>query len=151
MKILIADNDFESIEDMGITLNTYISELEFTTINSGKQCLKMIKEITPDALILGMCLCDMSGLQLIDQIRDDSDIPVIFISSDKRTETLITAFDKGANDYIIKPCNKKILIARLNALVRRSNWDMQIRKNKTECHSITTISTDIFCYPATRH
>jgi DNA-binding response OmpR family regulator len=150
MKILMADNDFESIEDMGITLNTYISELEFTTINSGSNVLKMKKKLLQISYFR-MCLCDMSGLQLIDQIRDDSDIPVIFISSDKRTETLITAFDKGANDYIIKPCNKKILIARLNALVRRSNWDMQIRKNKTECHSITTISTDIFCYPATRH
>ncbi len=146
----MADNDFESIEDMGITLNTYISELEFTTINSGSNVLKMKKKLLQISYFR-MCLCDMSGLQLIDQIRDDSDIPVIFISSDKRTETLITAFDKGANDYIIKPCNKKILIARLNALVRRSNWDMQIRKNKTECHSITTISTDIFCYPATRH
>jgi DNA-binding response OmpR family regulator len=64
---------------------------------------------------------------LIDQIRDDSDIPVIFLSSDKKTETLVTAFDKGANDYFIKPCNKNILIARLNALIRRSNWDMQIK------------------------
>jgi two-component system response regulator VicR len=130
MKILIADNDFDSVEDISVALNRCTPELEFTTTNSGKQCLRMIKDNASDIVILGMQLCDTPGLQLIENIRDDSDVPVIFLSSDKNTETLVKAFDKGANDYVVKPFNNAILIARLKALVRRSNWDMQSKNKK---------------------
>jgi len=90
----------------------------------------MIKDNASDIVILGMQLSDTPGLQLIENIRDDSDVPVIFLSSDKNMETLVKAFDKGANDYIVKPFNNAILIARLKALVRRSNWDMQSKNKK---------------------
>ena len=132
MKILIADNDFDSVEDISIALNRCTPELEFTTTNSGKQCLRIIKDNTTDIVILGMQLYDIPGFQLIENIRDDSDVPVIVLSSDENIETLVKAFDKGANDYIVKPFNNNILIARLKALARRNNWDMQFKKKRIE-------------------
>lgn len=62
----------------------------------------------------------MLGLDLIKQIRDDSDVPVIVLSDTNNIHTLVKAFDLGANDYIVKPLNKKIFIARLKSITRRS-------------------------------
>jgi two-component system response regulator MtrA len=68
----------------------------------------------------------MSGLDLVKQIRDDSDVPVIVLSRNKDIHTLVKAFDLGANDYIVKPLNKQIFIARLKAIIRRSLWNIQM-------------------------
>jgi DNA-binding response OmpR family regulator len=126
MEILIADTNSEILEDVLLTLNQYQPDWQLSIINAGKECLDIIKNGNcPDAVILGMQLSDMSGFELIGHIRDDSDIPVIFLSCDKDIQTLVKAFDSGANDYIVKPFNKAVFIARLKALIRRREWDIK--------------------------
>jgi DNA-binding response OmpR family regulator len=100
-------------------------------INSGKECLDAAKNGNGiDIVILGTHLPDISVLDLIKKIRDDSDVPVIFLSDDKGTSMLVSALEAGANDYIVKPFNKPIFIARLEALIRRSMWDSQAIENR---------------------
>ncbi len=131
MKVIIADTNFEMIESVRGTLNKYQPDWQVLIVDSGKRCLDIIKNGNcPDAIILGMQLSDMSGFELIGQIRDDSDIPIIVISDDKYIQTLVKAFDFGANDYILSPFNKAIFIARLKAHVRRKDWDIQAAENK---------------------
>ena len=72
-----------------------------------------------------MQLSDMSGFELIKQIREDSDIPVVLLSEDHNVELLVKAFEMGANDYMTKPYRDAVFIARLKALVRRRAWDIQ--------------------------
>jgi DNA-binding response OmpR family regulator len=72
----------------------------------------------------------MSGLDLIKMIRDNSEIPVIFLSDDKDINTLVNAFDAGANDFVVIPFNKAIFIARIKACVRRRCWDIQVIERK---------------------
>jgi DNA-binding response OmpR family regulator len=146
MKILIADIDSEIIEDVGFTLNKFQPDWYLSIIDSGSQCLDIVKNgECPDAVILGMQLSDMSGLDLIQQLHDDSDVPVIVLSPDKDIQTLIKAFDAGANDYIVKPFNKQIFIARLKALIRRRMWDIRGKEgylrngnnHQVECQSLS--------------
>jgi two-component system KDP operon response regulator KdpE len=100
-------------------------------MNSGKQCLTFINDVGyPEVVIVGMQLSDMMGFDLIKLIRDDSEIPVIVISFDKDIQKLVKAFDVGANDYMVYPFNEKIFIAKLKALIRRREWDMQARVNR---------------------
>ncbi len=102
-----------------------------STMNSGKQCLTFINDVGyPEVVIVGMQLSDMMGFDLIKLIRDDSEIPVIVISFDKDIQKLVKAFDVGANDYMVYPFNEKIFIAKLKALIRRREWDMQARVNR---------------------
>jgi two-component system response regulator ChvI len=71
----------------------------------------------------------MTGLELIRQIRDDSDIPIIFLSDDDNIQALVMVFDMGVNDFIVVPINRAIFIARLKALIRRSIWDIVLKNS----------------------
>jgi DNA-binding response OmpR family regulator len=129
--ILIADTDSETIEIISRILGVEQPDWNISLISSGKQCLDIVKNGScPDVVILGMQLTDMSGLDLIERIRDYSDIPVIVLSCYKDIYTLVKAFDVGVNDYIVKPFSKQIFVARLEALVRRKMWDIQTREYK---------------------
>jgi two-component system KDP operon response regulator KdpE len=126
MKILIADTDNETIEETHLSLNQYQPEWQVPVFDSGKQCLDKVRNGNcPDVVILGMQLSDMSGLDLIKKIRDDSDIPIIVLSREKDVQILVKAFDVGANDYMVRPFNKQIFLARLKALIRRRMWNIQ--------------------------
>ncbi len=131
MKIVIADTDNETIENICSLLSSLKPDWQISASNSGKQCLSLLKEgDCPDAILVGMLLCDMPGLDLIKQIRDDSDVPIIVLAHERDVKTMIAAFDAGSNDYVIQPFNDKIFIARLKALIRRRAWDMQAKKEK---------------------
>jgi two-component system KDP operon response regulator KdpE len=112
MKILIADNDSDIIEDVSRTLNINQPDWQVSVIGSGKRCLDILTgDNSPDAIITGIQLTDMSGFELVGRIRDNSDIPVIVVSRDTDIQRLVEAFDAGANDYIVRPFNKAIFIA----------------------------------------
>jgi DNA-binding response OmpR family regulator len=131
MKILIAESDFRVIEILKvvITISQPDWNLSFTT--SGKECIDAIEDDgCLDIVIQGVQLSDMSGLDLIKMIRDNSEIPVIFLSGDKDINTLVNAFDAGANDFVVIPFNKAIFIARIKARVRRRCWDIQVIERK---------------------
>jgi two-component system KDP operon response regulator KdpE len=131
MNILIVDADAESVEGISRILSLGQPDWQLSIINSGKQCLDMVKDGScPDVVILGLRLDDMPGLDLIERIRDYSDIPVIVLSHDKDIDTLVKAFDSGANDYITMPFNKMTFLARFKALIRRRAWDIQAEENK---------------------
>jgi DNA-binding response OmpR family regulator len=126
VKVLIADTNPEILDDILPILNQYQPDWQLSIINAGKKCLDVIKNGNcPDIVILGMRLSDMSGFELIRYIRDDSDVPVVFLSDNKNMEILEKAFDAGANEYMVKPFNKAIFVARLKALIRRRTWDIQ--------------------------
>ncbi|MDD4924205.1 MAG: response regulator [Dehalococcoidales bacterium] len=129
MKIFVADTDNETIENVYSLLSSLKPDWQISASNSGKQCLSLLKESgCPDAILLGMLLCDMPGLDLIKQIRDDSDVPIMVLSHERDVRNMVAAFDAGASDYVIQPFNDQIFIARLKALIRRREWDTQAKK-----------------------
>lgn len=131
MKIIMADSDTEVVEKVRFTLNLWTPDWELVTAGSGEECVDILQnENHADAIVIGMQLRDMAGLDLICQIRDESDVPIIVISLDKNIETLVRAFENGASDYMVFPFNEKIFIAKLKALIRRREWDMQARKSR---------------------
>jgi two-component system KDP operon response regulator KdpE len=132
MEILIADKNYELIEYVRLTLNRYLPDWDVSVVNSDKECLDIVvSDSCPDIVIIGTGLTDMNGLDLIEQIRDDSNVTIIILSDDSDMNKLVKAFDVGANDYIVKPFNKAIFIARLKALVRRRIWDIPVSKYPT--------------------
>jgi two-component system response regulator CpxR len=139
LKILIADVDLEKVRNIISALKLHHSEWELSITDSGKYTLENINNGScPDAMILGKKLVDMSGLELTSYARDNSDIPIIYISDEKNIETLIKAFDSGVDDYMVSPVNGSILFARLKALVRRKRWDVQAKNIKLiNCSQIT--------------
>jgi DNA-binding response OmpR family regulator len=131
MEILIADTNSEVIENVRMVFNQYQPDWQLSVTEAGEQCLDIVENgICYDIVIVGMKLSDMSGFELIEHIRDDSDIPIMVISDDNDIQILVNAFDAGANDFVAVPFNKAIFIARIKALVRRRNWDIQAIERK---------------------
>ena len=146
MRVIIVETDSEIIKEVKSVLKKYEPDWELIVIESGIQCLSLIKELNcPVLVITGMQLTDMSGFELTENLRDDSGIPVIVISRDKDINALVRAFDVGAHDYIESPFNKVVFIARIKAKIRRFKWDNNIQKGnltnidnpRVMCHSIS--------------
>jgi DNA-binding response OmpR family regulator len=76
-------------------------------------------------IILGWGLADIPVFYLIQRIHDISDVPIIMLSNDKNIDMLVKAFKAGAIDYIVYPFNKSIFIAKLKAIIRRKEWDIE--------------------------
>ncbi|MDD4923581.1 MAG: response regulator [Dehalococcoidales bacterium] len=125
MKILVASSDIDLTEYIYDALNICQPDWELSITDSGKQCLETVRNGNcPDIILLGIKI-DVHCLKLIEMIRDCSDVLIIVFSGDKDIDTLTKAFNAGANDYIVKPFNKSVFIARLKALYRRRVWDTQ--------------------------
>jgi DNA-binding response OmpR family regulator len=131
MKILIAGSDWEVIEMVKTVIKASQPDWNLSFTTSGRECIDVVENgICYDIVIVGMQLSDMSGFELIKIIRDYSDVPVIFLSGDNDIQTLVNAFDTGANDFVVVPFNKTIFIARIKARIRRRDWNIQTAGNK---------------------
>ncbi len=133
MKILIAGSDQESINQIIMIFQISQPDWIISSVLSGKECLEIIENgniNSPDVLVSMTQLTDMPVYELIEKIRDDSDISIIVLSDDKDIQTLVNAFDAGANDFVVMPFNKAIFIARIKAVVRRREWDIRAVNDK---------------------
>ena len=74
----------------------------------------------PDAILLDLGLPDMDGLEIIQRLREWSSVPIIVISARGQERDKVAALDAGADDYLTKPFGMEELIARLRAVMRRT-------------------------------
>lgn len=122
MIVLITDTDRGMIKDIKLLFSLCEPDWQVLVCYTAEQCRAAVSH-NPDLFILGTDLPDMSCVDLISKIRDDSDVPIVFVSNKSDHSLLIAAFDAGVNDYIIKPLNKPLFMARLRAVLRRYQWD----------------------------
>jgi two-component system KDP operon response regulator KdpE/two-component system response regulator VicR len=135
MKILIAENDCETIDKINMVFNLCQPDWSLSTTASGKECLDIIENgngNSPDAVIMGTDLTDMSGFDLIEHIRLFSDIPLILLSNRDDGTATLKAFTLGADAYMTKPFNQLELVARIRALFRRRYglWNIKPKERK---------------------
>ena len=117
MKILIADDEESIIEVVKI----YLEKEGYSVLTAldGDTALELEIAEKPDLLILDIMLPKMSGLELCRTI--EREVPVIFLTAKTSEEDKIAGFALGADDYITKPFSPRELIARVKAVMRRSN------------------------------
>tara|TARA_A100001011_G_scaffold55816_1_gene54661 strand:- start:1004 stop:1699 length:696 start_codon:yes stop_codon:yes gene_type:complete len=120
-KVLVVedDKDIQEIIEYNFTREGY----EVITCSDGEDALDLIRHETPDLVILDWMLPNLSGSEILRQVRSSKKIrktPIIMLTA--RTEEIdkLKAFDTGADDYITKPFSNAELIARTKALLRRS-------------------------------
>ncbi|QXE89949.1 response regulator [Geomonas subterranea] len=86
----------------------------------GSQVAEALREVEPAAVILDIMLPGESGLDILRRIRQQSAVPVIMLTAKGDDEDRITGLELGADDYLPKPFNPRELVARINAVLRRS-------------------------------
>lgn len=80
----------------------------------------VLEKETPDVIVLDIMLPDGSGLDFLSELREQSRIPVLLLTAMNTAEDTVTGFSTGADDYLSKPYNYKVLAARVEALLRRA-------------------------------
>jgi two-component system KDP operon response regulator KdpE len=87
----------------------------------GKHALEMVSLEQPDLVLLDILLPgDMDGYEICRRLREFSAVPIIMLTAKARDDDILTGFDAGADDYLTKPFNAKELLARVKAVLRRS-------------------------------
>jgi two-component system KDP operon response regulator KdpE len=87
----------------------------------GKHALEMVSLEQPDLVLLDVLLPgEMDGYEICRRLREFSAVPIIMLTAKARDDDILTGFDAGADDYLTKPFNAKELLARVRAVLRRS-------------------------------
>lgn len=92
---------------------------EVTVASTGEEALRALN-IGFDLVVLDLMLPDMDGEEICATLRKDSDIPIIMVTAKSAEEDRVKGLGLGADDYVVKPFSPRELVARVNALMRRT-------------------------------
>lgn len=118
MHILIIDDD--KLANQNICLLLKRERIIPEPAYSGRDGLELIKLYDYDLIILDLLLPDMKGIDVLKQIRPQTDTPVLILSGLNQVEKKVECLNNGADDYLTKPYERIELLARIKALIRRS-------------------------------
>ncbi|RJX37917.1 DNA-binding response regulator [Paenibacillus pinisoli] len=89
-----------------------------STAGGAKEALALLQVEMPDLALLDVNLPDGDGMELCAEIRERSNIPIILVTARKGGEDIVAGLEGGANDYIVKPFDVNVVIARIRAQLR---------------------------------
>ena len=119
ISVLIVEDD-RNIQEL---LQMYLEKEGYavTTANDGGQGLEKFRSIKPDLVLLDVMMPVMDGWAVCRTIRAESQTPVIMLTAKGETDDKVTGLKSGADDYITKPFEMREVLARIEAVLRRSN------------------------------
>ena len=117
-KILVVDDD-KHIAEL-ISLYMMKEGYETQEIYDGKEAAAAVEDFQPDLILLDLMLPGMDGYQVCTEVRKTSRVPIIMLTARSDEKDELQGFDLGVDEYISKPFSPKILVARVNAILRRT-------------------------------
>lgn len=117
--ILVVDDH----EDIRTQLARYLSKngMRASVANGGAELRERLKSAAPDLVVLDVMMPGEDGLTLCRYLRDNTDLPVILLTAMAEDTDRIVGLEVGADDYVTKPFNPRELLARIKAVLRRTN------------------------------
>ena len=118
-KLMIVDDDVNICE----LVDLYFAKegFEVKSIHNGNEAIEAYKEFEPDIILLDLMLPGMDGYEIAREIRRESNVPIIMLTARGETLDKVVGLELGADDYVPKPFDTKELIARVKAVLRRTN------------------------------
>lgn len=119
MKVLIVDDDLDILNIVKTACES--ESMEASAAANAEELWTALRAGKPDVILLDIMLPDANGLDLVKKIRMKySRIPIIFLTARKSDLDMILGLELGADDYVTKPFNPRALVARIKAVMRRS-------------------------------
>lgn len=117
--ILIVDDE-ERIRNL---ISIYLKKEQFNILQAenGEEAIKIFKENHVDLILLDVMMPVMDGFDVCEEIRKTSMVPIIMLTAKAEEEDQLLGFDLGIDHYITKPFSAKILVAKIKAILKRSN------------------------------
>ena len=128
-KVLIVEDEQSISNFISMVLNA--NGYDTIIVGSGEEALTMIASHCPDLIVLDLGLPDMDGMEVLKSVRKWSNLPVVVVSARNHEHDKVDALDYGADDYLVKPFEMKELMARINAVLRRSEIPDDTKKRLT--------------------
>ena len=124
MRILLVDDDPTLRQTLAIGLRAEGHEVLLAA--DGRSALQAATEDQPDLMVLDLGLPDLSGVEVLRELRSWSRLPVVVLSARDGSEDKVEALDLGADDYVTKPFGVAELLARIRAAARRAGSDLPV-------------------------
>lgn len=117
-KVLIVDDDFDTIELVKRILR--LSDFDVASAKSGFEAITITEKIQPDIILLDLMMPEVDGRTTLKNLREISNSPIVILSALTSKENIVELLNLGGDDYITKPFHRDELVARLQAVLRRS-------------------------------
>jgi DNA-binding response OmpR family regulator len=116
-RVLVVDDDTALAEMLGIVLRGEGFEPYF--VADGDKALAAFRETKPDLVLLDLMLPGRDGIDVCRQIRSESGVPIVMLTAKTDTVDIVVGLESGADDYVVKPVQPRVLDARIRAVLRR--------------------------------
>ena len=115
--ILVVDDEYKIVE----VIKVYLEKSGYNVITAfnGKDAIKEYQNNNIDLIILDLMLPDISGEDICKTLREKSNVPIIMLTAKIQEEDALNGFNIGADDYVTKPFSPKILVSKVNAILKR--------------------------------
>ena len=135
-KLLLVEDDKTIVENLCVFLQQEGFFVE--SVFGQKQAIELLEEKYYDLVLLDISLADGNGFAICSYIKQNTDIPVIFLTASGDEYSVVTGLDMGADDYITKPFNSREVVARIKAVLRRAGaQEKQEGRSRVEYDGLT--------------
>lgn len=118
VKLLVIDDDSAVTDLLSLLLRS--NGFEVSATNNSTEGLSIIRDASPDVVILDLMMPEMDGWQICKAVREFSQVPIIILSALNDPSMIASVLDAGADDYLTKPTPSRVLIAHINRLINRT-------------------------------
>jgi DNA-binding response OmpR family regulator len=125
MKILIIEDDAGIVETMSMIIKIRWPDCNILSTPQGKPGIELIEVEDPDLIFLDLGLPDISGFDVLKQARIFTNTPIIVVTVHSEQADIVRALEMGADDYLVKPFEHLELLARTQAVIRRSHSEVE--------------------------
>ncbi len=146
-KILVVDDDADIREFITYNLSKYGYTIE--EAENGKEAISKAKKTVPDLILLDIMMPGMDGIEVCQLLREDANLQnvlIVFLTARAEDYSQIAGFDAGADDYINKPIKPKLIVKKIEALLRRnqrlSEFAHSEKQSKASKYEFRNLSID---------
>ena len=119
-RLLLIEDDVDFVTSLADLLSK--EGYHVCTALTGQAGLEAYEDLRPHLILLDLALPDIDGLQVLQSLRESSNLPILIVSASDNDTTKVRALEMGADDYVTKPFHPEELYARIAALLRRVGW-----------------------------
>ncbi|MGZ5198950.1 MAG: response regulator [Telluria sp.] len=139
-RVMLVEDDARLAE----LVTEYLSGYEFAVdvVTRGDQALERFKSIAPDVVVLDLMLPGLDGMVVCRKLRDMSDVPILILTAREDSYDEVSGLEQGADDFVNKPVQPRVLLARLRALLRRAQGKSGVDSRVLEFGTLRISTTD---------
>src|SRR6266702_493490 len=138
--LVAADDDPQLLRLM--SRNLQLESFDVLAASDGQQALELIENHAPDLVLLDVMMPKMDGFTVCSRVREFSAVPIIIVTARGQDQDKVRGLDLGADDYLTKPFSVEELLARVRAVLRRSEFTASEQAHMMRMATIGDLTID---------